>query len=120
MHELSVAHNLIETAEKAARKAEATRVQAVHLRLGKLSGIVKDALLFSYEVATLGTLLEGSKLIVEELPVIVYCAACKTETILLDIQRFRCSVCNSPTGDIRQGRELELVSLEIEDETSDS
>jgi hydrogenase nickel incorporation protein HypA/HybF len=120
MHELSIAYSLVEAATKAATEAKATQVQAVHLRLGMLSGVVKDALLFSYEVATKGTLLEGSKLVVEELPVIVYCAACETETILPDIQRFRCSVCNVPTGDIRQGKELELVSLEIDDETSDS
>ncbi|MEI7555085.1 hydrogenase maturation nickel metallochaperone HypA [Candidatus Chlorohelix sp.] len=120
MHELSIAYNLVEVAEKAAIEAKAIRVQAVYLRLGMLTGIVKDALLFGYDVAVQGTLLEGSQLVVEELPVIVYCAVCKTETILPDIQHFRCSLCNTPTGDIRQGKELELASLEVVDEAPDS
>ena len=42
------------------------RVIALHLKLGHLSGVVKEALTFSYEIACQGTALEGSKLIIEE------------------------------------------------------
>ncbi len=48
------------------------RVTAVHLKLGALSGVVKDALLFSYEIACQGSCLEGSRLEIEELPVIAF------------------------------------------------
>ena len=41
------------------RSAAACKVSAVHLRLGALSGVVKDALLFSYEVACQDTPLAG-------------------------------------------------------------
>jgi len=43
-----------------------TRVTALHLKLGTLSGVVKEALTFSYEIACQGTALEGSQLVIEE------------------------------------------------------
>ena len=61
MHELSIAHSLVESAVDAAEKAGARRVTRVHLRLGALSGVVRNALEFGYEITTQGTLLEGSE-----------------------------------------------------------
>ena len=114
MHELSIAYNLVEIAGQSAAEAGATRVTVVHLRLGALSGVVRDALEFCYEVATADTLLQNSQLIVEELPVKVYCAVCQQEVELASVQSFRCPQCETPSGDIRQGRELEIESIEIE------
>ena len=47
MHELSIAVNIVEIAEEEARERNTT-VTAVHLKLGPLSGVVKESLLFSY------------------------------------------------------------------------
>jgi len=41
-------------------------VLAVHLQLGRLSGVVREALLFAYDRACDGTALEGSELRIEE------------------------------------------------------
>ena len=76
--------------------------------------MVKEALLFSYEVACQGTRLEGSQLVIEEVPVAVYCAACRTETAIISLQQFCCAVCHAPTSEVVRGRELEVVALEIE------
>ena len=73
MHELSIAMSIVDAAVEESQR-RGVQVSAVHLRLGALSGVVKDALLFSYEVACQDTPLEGSQLIVEEVPVIVFCA----------------------------------------------
>jgi hydrogenase nickel incorporation protein HypA/HybF len=89
-------------------------VRAVHLRLGTLSGVVRGALEFSYEIAAEGTILAGSTLVVKELPVTVYCPECAREVELVSIQRFRCPLCDTLTGDIRQGRELEIESIEVD------
>jgi hydrogenase nickel incorporation protein HypA/HybF len=114
MHELSIAYRLVETASQSAIEAGATRVRAVHLRIGALAGVVRGALEFSYELATNDTLLAESKLVVKELPVRVYCGSCEMEVELPGIQRFRCPVCDTPSGDIRQGRELEIEAIEID------
>jgi hydrogenase nickel incorporation protein HypA/HybF len=114
MHELSIAYSLVELASQSALEAGAKRVVSVHLKLGALSGVVRGALEFSYDIATEGTLLEGSRLVITELPVRIYCASCQQEVDLPGIQRFRCPRCDTPSGDIRQGREMEVESIEID------
>jgi hydrogenase nickel incorporation protein HypA/HybF len=114
MHELSIAYNLVEIASESAKQAGAARVTAVHLRLGALAGVVRGALEFSYEIATADTMLDHSTLFVKELPVKVYCVPCDAEVELDSVQSFRCPRCETPSGDIRQGRELEIESIEIE------
>jgi hydrogenase nickel incorporation protein HypA/HybF len=115
MHELSIAYSLVQAADAAAQEVGLTQVSAVHLQLGALSGIVKDALLFSYDLASQGTRLEGSKLVIQDVPVSVYCRVCQAEGALASIQRFCCPVCGTPTADIRRGRELDIVGLEVID-----
>ncbi len=115
MHELSIAMSIIEGATQEARKRGGARVHAVHLKLGPLSGVVKDALLFSYGLACDGTTLEGSQLVIEEVPVTVYCPACDANKTLDSIQRFCCPTCGTLTSEVISGRELELVAIEISD-----
>lgn len=100
-------------AEEAARRG-GVQVNAVHLKLGPLSGVVKEALLFSYEVACAGTSLEGSQLVIEDVPVVVYCPQCQAETTPASLQRFCCSVCDTPTPQVIRGKDLEVVALEIQ------
>ncbi len=119
MHELSIAYSLVEIASQAADSMGVRRVDVVHLRLGALAGVVQDALLFGYEIAAKGTALEGSRLAIEELPVVVHCPRCQADRTLPGIQRFRCPVCDEPTGQIVQGRELEIVSLEYTEERTE-
>jgi hydrogenase nickel incorporation protein HypA/HybF len=113
MHELSIACDLVEIAEAAARKACAERVAVVYLKLGILSGVVKEALLFGYDIATKGTLLEGSRLEIKDVALIVFCPACQHESQLSSIQCFECPICGNPVTEIHQGKELELTSMEI-------
>ena len=66
MHELSIALSIIEGAEEELARQGGGRVCAVYLKLGPLAGVVKEALLFSYGLASEGTALEGSSLVIEE------------------------------------------------------
>lgn len=115
MHELSIAMGIVEAAVDEAKQRN-VQVSAVHLRLGALSGVVKDALLFSYEVACQETPLAGSRLVIEEVPVAVYCPQCKGKRVLESVQSFICPECGAPVGDVLQGKELEVFALEVEDE----
>jgi hydrogenase nickel incorporation protein HypA/HybF len=114
MHELSIAMSMIDMASEEAARRGGARVSAMHLKLGPLSGVVKEALLFSYDIACQGTPLEGSRLLIEEVPVTVYCATCDAETALTSIQNMCCPVCDTPAEKILRGKELEVVALEIE------
>lgn len=113
MHELSIAVGIVEMAEQEARRRGGTHVSAVHLKIGLLSGVVKEALRFSYVVSCEGTMLQGSELVIEEAPVVVYCEKCEAERSLSSIQAFFCPVCSMPAPKVICGQELELVAMEI-------
>ena len=115
MHELSIAMSIVEMAEEESDRHGGARVSAVHLKLGALSGVVKDALLSSYEMACEGTALEGSVLRIKEVPIIAHCAACNEPRAVDSLQWFVCPVCASPVSKVLQGREMEVVALEIEE-----
>jgi hydrogenase nickel incorporation protein HypA/HybF len=114
MHELSIAMGIVDAALEEAQQ-RSVHVTGVHLRLGALAGVVKDALLFSYEVACQDTPLEGSRLVVEDLPVVVLCPRCNQRRTLPTIQQFACPECGAPAENIVQGKELEIFALEVED-----
>jgi hydrogenase nickel incorporation protein HypA/HybF len=115
MHELSIAMSIVEMAEEESAKRGGARISAVHLRLGALAGVVKEALLSSYELACEQTDMQGSRLVIEEVPIVVNCPKCLAHRNLNSIQWFVCPECNSPVSEVVHGRELQVIALEIEE-----
>lgn len=116
MHELSIAISLIEAAEEEIGRLGDVQVHAIHLRIGRLSGVVREALEFSYEVASQNTRLAGSRLTIEEVPVLIDCPECKAPREIVSLESFRCMICGAPGGAVLQGRELQVSGLEITEE----
>jgi hydrogenase nickel incorporation protein HypA/HybF len=113
MHELSVARNIVEVTAEAVRAAGAVNVSVVRVRVGALAGVAPEALAFCYEVAARGSLLEGSHLVVETVPVLLRCPTCDRDVVPTDVCRLACPACGTPTADVRGGRELEVESVEV-------
>ncbi len=113
MHELSIAMSIVEGACEEASRLGADRIEAVHLRLGQLAGVVKDALLFSYDLAAADTVLEGSLLEIEEVQAAIFCDSCQAERELPSIQNFSCVICGKPSSNVVRGRELTIVGMEL-------
>lgn len=113
MHELSIALSILDAAEEEGQRHEG-RVAAIHLRLGPLSGVVKEALLSAYDLAREGTSLAQAELRIEEVPLVGHCPVCATDRPLATVQRLCCPVCSAVTAEIVSGRELEVYALEIE------
>jgi hydrogenase nickel incorporation protein HypA/HybF len=114
VHELSIALSIVEGAEEEAQRQGGGRVCAVHLKLGPLSGVVREALMFSYELACEGTSLEGSSLIVEEIPIRIYCTACGAEGDPVSGHCLHCARCGTSACRVVKGAELELAALELQ------
>ena len=106
---------IVELAEEEALQRGSLRVNAVHLKLGALAGVVKAALLSSYELACEGTSLAGSTLVIEEVPIMVYCPTCLAPRRLDSPLWFICPECKTPVSEILQGRELQMVAMEIQE-----
>ena len=113
MHELSIAMSIVAAVQEESARLGAESVEAVHVRLGALSGVVEDALVFSYSIAIADTELEGSKLVIEDVPVTVQCPTCDAERPVVSIQQLSCAVCGTPSADVVRGRELLVTALEI-------
>jgi hydrogenase nickel incorporation protein HypA/HybF len=114
VHELSIALSIVEGAEEEVERQGGGKVCAVHLKLGPLSGVVKEALLFSYELACEGTMLEGSSLIIEEIPIRVYCTRCEVEGDPISSHHLHCGRCGTSACRVVRGAELELAALELQ------
>lgn len=114
MHELSIALSLLDLAAEEAASRGGARVIAVHLKLGPLAGVVPDALRSAYDLAREGHSLAGAELVIEEVPVAVYCPACAVERPILSFPELCCPDCGGPTPQVLRGRELEVVALEFE------
>ena len=115
MHELSIVASIVESVTQSLEKYPGARVTEVRLKVGELASVVEDSLQFCYGLATEGTALEGSRLVVNMLPVTVHCSLCGADGAIESLQSFRCPRCGEPASDIRQGRELEIDAIEIEE-----
>jgi hydrogenase nickel incorporation protein HypA/HybF len=113
VHELSVALSLVEGVQETAAREGIGRVVAVHVRVGALSGIARDALLFSWELASAGTLAADSALRIEDVPLVVFCERCDVERSPRAASGLLCPECGTACPKIVRGRELQLVAMEV-------
>lgn len=113
MHELSIALSILEVAQEEAERHGSAQVHAIHLRLGPLSGVAKEALLSAYELAREGSPLAGAELKIEETPLLGRCPNCDTTKAVVSMQELCCTECGTPIPQLESGRELEVVAMEI-------
>jgi hydrogenase nickel incorporation protein HypA/HybF len=113
MHELSIALSILDVAEEQGRLHGDAKVLAVHVRIGPLSGVIKDALVGAFELAREGSSMPECQLVVEETSIVVGCPACNENRTLQSMQEMRCPVCSAPTREVISGRELEVSAMEL-------
>jgi hydrogenase nickel incorporation protein HypA/HybF len=65
MHELAIVEGVI---DQVTERLPDAKITSVRLEIGALTGVVADALLFSFELATEGTNLQGATLEITEVP----------------------------------------------------
>lgn len=112
MHELSIAASIVDLAQEEAANRN-VRVLAVHLRLGPLSGVVREALLGSFEMAAAGTPLERSRLVITETPIVIFCQECQERRTVASMQWMRCPECGTPATEVVGGSELQVTALQV-------
>lgn len=115
MHELSIISSVVETVLESMAAYPGARVKEVRLRVGALAAVIEDSLQFCYDIATEDTPLAGSVLIIKTIPVVGRCDACAADVEIASVQSFHCPRCGAPVSDLKQGRELEIESFEIEE-----
>ena len=112
MHELSIAEALVVIAE---RHAHGRRVARVEVAVGHLRQVVPSALEFAFELVAQGTVLEGAVLALVEVPVAGRCRSCAAEGPL-EALPLACRACGGWDVEVIAGEELQVVSLDMEEE----
>lgn len=116
MHELSIAQSITEIA---CRHAEGRRISKIELKVGRLRQVVPSALAFSFQLVAEGTLAEGAELEMESVPVIALCRPCGVERELHAFP-FQCLTCDGFDLEIITGEELEVESIECQEESDNA
>jgi hydrogenase nickel incorporation protein HypA/HybF len=108
VHELSVAGSVVEAVLD---RTGTARVTVLRLAVGRLSGVVPDALRFCFDLVVEGTPLEGAQLLIEEPPGRASCAACGADFAVDDLVLL--CPCGSADVAVTAGRELLVRSVEV-------
>lgn len=115
MHEVSIAMSLVEELTERAEAEHVDKITTVHVRIGTFAGVVKEALLFAWDLTTEGTVAEGARLLIEDVPLVVFCPDCDMPKTIEGYPILVCPTCNTPTPTIVRGRELQLIAMEVPD-----
>ena len=118
MHELSIAVALIEQVEEAVAAENGIRASCVTVSVGALSGVDCEALELAFPVAAEGTIVQGARLVMNQVEARVRCKSCEAETVP-DFPFFFCETCGSTDIEFLSGRELLLQSIEMTIETEE-
>ena len=106
MHELAITQGVVEAVT--ARTGDAP-VASVRVRVGRLSGVVPEAMRFCFELVTAGTPLEGAELDIDRPEGRGRCRSCGAEFVLPDLVLL--CPCGSADVDVLAGRELAVASV---------
>ncbi len=114
MHELSIAQNIIEIVQDHLPEDQKYSVKTVRVKIGKLTNILPDSLVFSFDALTRETNLNGASLEIEHLPLTIECGDCGLQSSGNEFI-FACPECGSTSIKIVSGNELMVTEIELND-----
>jgi hydrogenase nickel incorporation protein HypA/HybF len=117
MHELAIADSILNAVRVEMTRYPGARPLRITVRIGVLTAIDPAALEFSFEALTLGTDLANLHLQIDQCNRVHHCPQCSEEFAVVDFN-LRCPRCGSANTRFVSGDQLELASLELEDESS--
>ena len=118
MHEVSIALAIVDEITERAAQAQAAKISAVYLRVGRLTAIDERALQFAWDLATSNTPAFNSKLVIDFVPLAIACKQCNAERVIDEGMLPICPVCGNSSNAIVRGRELLITAMEVDDGSS--
>lgn len=113
MHELSIIHSILETAEQELQqRGRGYSVEAIELEIGELAGVEIGTVEFLWPAAVEQTVLEKAVCQITRIPGKAECHDCGTS---FDIRQYYdpCPACGSHLIRILSGEELRIKSLTL-------
>jgi hydrogenase nickel incorporation protein HypA/HybF len=112
MHELGITRNIVAIVGDAAK---GRRVSRVTLEVGKLSGVMADAIAFCFDMVARDTELDGATLEINEIEGHARCLTCGTEFAAPTL--FAACICGSRRTLLLKGEELKVKTMELTEMT---
>ena len=108
MHELAITESVVATVLE---RMPDVAVRRVRLEIGRLSGVVPDAVRFCFDLVTAGTSLDGAVLEIDEPSGRVACRRCAAEFDTDEVLAL--CLCGSADVELLRGRELRIRAVEV-------
>lgn len=106
--------NLLDIIEKKCQEEGYQKVESVRVRVGKASSVQPEAFSFAFEVVKKDTAAQNARFIIDLIPLGGTCSACGKRFETEKAYILECPSCASPSLQITQGYELEMVEMEVE------
>lgn len=113
MHEMSLAEGVVQIIEDAAREQGFSKVKTVFLEIGWLSSVEPDAMAFCFDAVSRGTIAEGAKLEVIDVPGAGQCLSCG-KTVEISAVFDPCPECGGYPVHPTAGTEMRVRELEVD------
>ena len=113
MHEYSIVSSLLDLCEENAKKEGAEKITKVEVKIGKLSGVEPYLLESAFETFKEGTICEDAEFVMNMQEVVLYCDDCKKESEVKEYE-MKCPLCGSIAVNVVDGKDMYLMSLEME------
>ncbi|AGK96654.1 MAG: hydrogenase maturation nickel metallochaperone HypA [Clostridium sp.] len=113
MHEVSIMENTINIISEKAKENNLKNISKITIKIGELSGVMSDSLIFAFNSLSKGTIAEGAKFLIEKVDATAMCDDCG---ITFEIDHFNklCPNCNKFSTNILSGYELYVNTIEGE------
>jgi len=112
MHELSLCNGMLEIIEKQAIEADFALVRVVRLQVGALSCVEREALRFCFDSVTRGSVAEGARLDIVDVPGEAWCWDCEA-VVPLARRGEPCGRCDGYRLKVRDGEQVRILELEV-------
>ncbi len=113
MHELSIAQSILDIVNQHLPSENKPQVKSIKIRVGMLSNILTDSLIFCFDAITKNSEFENTELIINKVPITIECKSCKMVNEINDYA-FLCPNCSSTNIQVIAGNELDIEEIEIE------
>lgn len=111
---MAIAQQIVGIVDETLKSHPNTKCKTVHIRVGELTAVIPESLHFAYQAITSDTSLADSRLYIETVPVRAECKSCLKQFGIRDFE-FACPHCQSTEIEIRQGNELHVEKLELDE-----
>ncbi len=113
MHEMSLAGNVREIIEDAAREQGFSRVMSVRLEIGRLSSVEPEAMRFCFDAAMAGGIAEQARLEIVETPGQGRCEDCGRDMPIESLYE-ACPHCGGYRIRVTGGDAMRIMDLEVD------